>query len=514
MPDELVPATEKSQESPQVVTEGMEVHEHDHDHEGHEHEVAAEQPPPKEKLNQIVDIRDIGPCKKYVKVSVNRDDVDRMIDAQIDDLEAEAVVPGFRPGKAPRAIVIRKFRKEVHDQVRMNLLMASLEQLGEEQKLAPLSMPDLDPATLEIPNSGPFVYEFEVEVRPEFDLPNYRGLKIKRPVRTFTDKDVEQEKRRLLADYSQLVPKPEGDAQVGDYLTVDMTSKHGDRDIGTLKEVLIRIDDTLAFKDGVARKFGEQVLGASAGDTRVIDIEMTDAVADPSLRGQTVQGTLAINDVKKLRFPELTHEFLHKFGLHNVEQFNEKIYVLLEKRLEYEQRQSARTQILEQLTKGATWDLPSDLLQRQASRAFERRVLEMREMGISEDEIKARQRLLQRDVLRSTARSLEEHFVLQKIAELEKIDIDEDTLDAEIENLAEARGESPRRLRAQLEREDLMESIANQLVERLALNLILSSAEIEDETIGAEAGLAAIDQQAVPGEIQDPTAAPEEEMES
>ena len=97
----------------------------------------------------------------------------------------------------------------------------------------------------------------------------------------------------------------------------------------------------------------------------------------------------------------------------------------------------------------------------------------MREMGIAEDEIKARQRLLERDVIQNTALSLQEHFVLQKIAELEKIDVDEETLDAEIESLADQRGESPRRLRAQLERDNLMESIANQLVERLALNLIL-----------------------------------------
>ena len=164
------------------------------------------------------------------------------------------------------------------------------------------------------------------------------------------------------------------------------------------------------------------------------------------------------------------------------------------------------------MTKESKWELPHDLLQRQASRAFERRMLEMREMGIAEDEIKARQRLLERDVIQSTALSLQEHFVLQKIAEVEKIDVDEEMLDAEIESLAEQRGESPRRLRAQLERDNLMESIANQLVERLALNLILESAEIEDVTTGAEAGMSAVEQQAVPGEIKDPTAAPPEEV--
>jgi trigger factor len=508
MTDEITaPVTEE----PHPLTEPVSETEHHHEHDDHHEHEQADVGPPKERLNQEVEIRDIGPCKKYVKVAISRDEIDKLVNEQIKELEADAVVPGFRPGKAPREIVVRKFRKQVNDQVKMTLLMGSLEQLGEEQKIAPLSMPNLDPAELDIPDQGPFIYEFEVEVRPEFDLPNYRGLKIKRPIRSFTEKDVAQEKRRMLADYSQLVPKPEGNAEVGDYITVDMTTKNGDQVLGTMKEVLIRIDDTLAFKDGVARKFGEQVQGASAGDTRIINIDMTDASAVADVRGHTVQATLIINDVKKLRLPELTHEFLHNFGLHNPDQFHEYIHVLLERRLEYEQRQSARKQILDQLMQGAGWELPLDLLKRQASRAFERRLLEMREMGITEEEIKARRRLLERDVIQNTRLSLQEHFVLQKIAELEKIDVDEETLDAEIESIAEQRGESPRRLRAQLERDNLMESIANQLVERLALNLILDSAEIEDVTIGAEAGLAAIEQQAVPGQMQDPTAAPPEE---
>ena len=85
--------------------------------------------------------------------------------------------------------------------------MASLEQLAEEHEISPLSPPDLDPTQIEIPEEGPFVYEFDIEVRPEFDLPDYKGLKLRRPVHTFTDADVDDEKRRLLEPYGQLVPK-------------------------------------------------------------------------------------------------------------------------------------------------------------------------------------------------------------------------------------------------------------------------------------------------------------------
>jgi trigger factor len=463
-----------------------------------------------ENLHQLVDITDVGPCRKHIKVTVDRGDIDKLLDEKFSELVKEATVPGFRPGKAPRKVITRRFHKEVTDQVRGQLLLASLEQLAEDYDVAPLSPPNLDPSKIEIPKEGPFVYEFEVEVRPEFDLPDYKGLKLKRPTRTFTDADVAREERRILSRYGQLVPKEEGDAQVDDYLTVDMETYAGDRIIGTMKEVVLRVDDRLAFKDGVAERFAEQTRGAKAGDKREVDITMSDAVAVPELKGRTVKAILDIKDVKKLRLPELTHEFLHHFGVHSVDQLRERIRVLLDKRLEYDQRQSAREQVLAQIGSASSWDLPHDLLMRQARKHLARKVMEMQEAGMSEEEIRGRQRLLQQDVVRSTAAALKEHFVLQKIAEVEKIEVDQDEINDEIERLAEQEGESPRRVRARLEKDDLMETLAAQIIERKALNLVLDAAEYEDVAVGAPAAQAvtAVEEQAVSGELKDPTAAP------
>jgi trigger factor len=135
----------------------------------------------------------------------------------------------------------------------------------------------------------------------------------------------------------------------------------------------------------------------------------------------------------------------------------------------------------------------------------------MREAGMSEDEIKSRQRLLERDVLDSTALALKEHFVLQKIAEVEKFELDDDEIEAEIEAIADQSGESPRRVRAQFEREDMIETLAAQLIERKALNLVLETAEYEDFTVTDEAGMSSSEAQAVEGELKDTTAAPPEE---
>jgi trigger factor len=256
------------------------------------------------------------------------------------------------------------------------------------------------------------------------------------------------------------------------------------------------------------------VKGASAGETRTIDIRLTDSVGDAALRGKPVQAVLEIKEVKGLRLPELTHEFLHQFGVHSQDQLREWIRVLLQRRLEYHQRQSARQQVLEKISAATSWDLPQDLLQRQARKAMQRRIMEMRSAGMSDEEIRGRLRLLEQDVLKSTALALKEHFVLQKIAEEEKVDIDEDDINDEIERIADQNDESPRRVRARFEKEDLMEALATEIIERKALDLVLDAAEYEEVPIEKEEGaVATVEEQTVSGEMRDPTEAPPEEIE-
>src|SRR3954469_18500587 len=175
------------------------------------------------KLKQTVEITDVGPCKKHVKITVERDAIDERFEEKFDELlkDGTAAVPGFRPGKAPRKYIVRKFRSSVTEDVRREVLMASLQQLAEDSNISPLAPPELAPEDLVLPEEGPFIYEFDVEVRPEFDLPDYKGLKLKRPVRTFSDADVEKEEKRILARYGRVIPKEGGAVELGDYIITD-----------------------------------------------------------------------------------------------------------------------------------------------------------------------------------------------------------------------------------------------------------------------------------------------------
>ncbi len=432
-----------------------------------------------ERLEQNVLINDVGPCRKHIRVIIDRGGIDKRLNDKFKEIAPQAQVPGYRPGKVPRKLLQKHFFKEVSEQIKAELILQSLEQLAEDHKITPIAQPNIDPFRIELPDVGNLTYEFEVEVAPEFDLPQYKSLTLKRPVKEISAADVEDAYKKFLRRMGKLIEKS-GPVALEDYIDCDVTIVNGDQTINEFKDLTLRVDPQLAFKDGMAKDFGEKLKGAKAGDTRELNVQLSPALVDEQLRGKVVKGEFHIKQVKQVQLPELNEEFFAMAGVDNEEELRDRVKDALAQQLEYEQRRSAREQVLEHIAAAATWELPHDLLHRQARRTLQRRLLELRNAGFSEDEIRSRITLLQQDTLASTEKALKEHFVLQKIAEVENIDVSDDDINEEIDSIAERSEESPRKVRARLEREDMMESLVMEILERKALDLVLQSATYED----------------------------------
>jgi len=299
---------------------------------------------------------------------------------------------------------------------------------------------------------------------------------------------------------------------LGDRVTVSGPVKHGDREIGRLKNTAFVVDQKLAFKDGIANKFGDQIKGKKAGDTVSIDIDLMRNQNLQDLQGITVKADLTIERVEEIKLPELNEDFLSQFGVSKPDEFRELIEVILKRRLEHQQRQVARQQFMGFIEKEMTWDLPQDLLIKQARTAMARRVMEMRADGIPEEEILKRQRILSQDILKSTERALKEHFVLQRIAEAENLEVSVEDIDDEVARIAAREGESSRRVRARLEREDLIDALAAELLERKAIDFIMDGAAFEEVPLEASdraaPDVATSDAQAVAKADDEPAAEP------
>lgn len=465
------------------------------------------------KLNLEVDITEIGPCQRQVNVSVSHEDVDRFFDDQFSEMMPDAEVPGFRPGHAPRKLVEKRFRRQVGERVKADIVMQVLEQVGEDYKLAAISEPDFDYDNIEIPEEGPLVFSFELEVRPDFELPQWKGLKIRRPTKEFTDEDIEETLQRVLESRGSLEPFDDA-AEAGDYIVANLTFRYEDEVLSHGEEETIRIRPTLSFHDGQIEDFDKLMAGVKAGETRQAEVVIAENAVNATLRGKTVAANFEILEVKRLKTPELNEDMLAELGDFKTEaDLRDAISDQLTRRMEYEQRQIARDEILKALTEAANWDLPPDLLERQSRRELQRAILEMRHAGFSEEDIRARENLLRQNSRTETARALKEHFILERIAEEQELDVTDEEYEMELMMIAYQQGQSVRRVRAQLEKSNSMDVLRNQIIERKVIGLILDEAEYVDEPyeVHGDIDVTALDQAASGRDSDIPAAKPEHE---
>ena len=434
----------------------------------------------RQPLSLQVKVDSRGTCQRHVTVTVSREDIDRYFDKEFTELMSTAHVPGFRPGHAPRKLVENRFRKDIAQNGKSELVMDCLTQVNEEQKLSAISEPDLDFEAVELPEEGPLAFEFDIEVRPEFEMPQWRGLKIEKPMREFNAADVDETLQNVLARRGRLTPF-NGEASPGDYITVNLTFRHGDDVLSSAEEEVIRIRPVLSFRDGNIEKFDNLMTGVRAGETRYGEAQLGNDAPNEALRGQKVAATFEVLEVKKLEVPELTPELLDELGGFSDEgDLRDAIRDQLGRQLEYDQHRRAREQITAALTVAANWELPPTMLQRQSRRELERAVMELQRSGFSREEIQAHENALRQNSMASTARALKEHFILERIAEDEEIDAGEQDYESEIRLIASQTDESPRRVRARLEKSGSMDVLRNQIIERKVIERILTQATFKE----------------------------------
>jgi trigger factor len=446
---------------------------------------AAAEAEKREPLVLDVKIDQPSACQRHITVTIPREDIDRYFGEAFDKLMPSASVPGFRAGRAPRKLVEHRFRKDLVEQVKSSLVMDSLAQITEEHKLSAISEPDFDLEAVEVPDDGPMTYEFDLEVRPEFDLPQWKGLKIRRPVRDTSDMDVQRQFVRVLGRQGRMVPF-DGPAAVDDHISADITILDGERVVSEHPEVAARLAAVLSLRDGRIENFGPAMAGVRAGESRSLPVQISEEAAE-SVRGLKLTARFKVLEVKKLEIPDLTPDLLQELGGFESEaELRDALRDELDRQLTYHQEQQARKQITALLTAAATWELPPELLRRQSRREMERTKLELRRSGFSDEQIQEQENKLRQNVLASTARLLKEHFILERIAEEEKIADESADYDREIALIAAQSGESQRRVRAHLEQRDLMDVLRNQIIERKVIELVLSHATFQDVPFEAE----------------------------
>ncbi|RMF92639.1 MAG: trigger factor [Planctomycetota bacterium] len=434
---------------------------------------AEEETPRQRQLD--VQIEKVSDCERHITVTIPADEVERTIKEQLDELQESAAVPGFRPGHVPRKVLETRYRKDkgFQEQVRNRLVLESIDQVLSGDELTPISEPDFDLDAIVLPDDAPLRFEFDIEVRPEFELPDWKNITLKRKTYNIGDDAVDRMIERLLDSRATLEPV-DGPAELGDYIEAELTIRDGDTVLNSSENERIRLRQVLTFHDGRIEDFGKALEGVKAGEKRTCEVKLTS-------EDRTVTAEFKVKAVKRLKLPELTPEFVEsEFGMKDEEELRKLAADHIRSRAEYAARTELREQLTEALLQGADWELPPSLLRRQAEREVYRRALELQSSGYSAEEVRSYINAMRQRISEEVASSLREHFILERLAEEFGIEVTEQDYQVAILQLAMQQNQPPRRIRAQLEREGQMDILHNQIVEEKVIQKLLEEVTIEE----------------------------------
>ncbi len=428
-----------------------------------------------------VTIEEAGPCKKKLIVEIPEESIKNATDEQYETLRKEAAVPGFRKGRAPRRLLEKRFGKETTEQIKLKLLADASDSAIKDNEINVLREPDIDFEDIELPQSGPLQFDFEVEVRPEFDLPQLEGIEVNKTKLEVTDEQIDREIERLQRWSGAWVPRDDGQVHSDDQIIADVILKAEDAEE---EEKLDNIEIFVRPNGFVGaipvEKLDELLAGAKTGDSRQTSVEVARTYFKEQYRGKKVDIKIDVKDIKWLKPAPLDENFFNRLGIENESELRDTLTDTLRGRLE----QQARTQMSEQIYKymldNTDFDLPTDIVADQANTLLQRQYANLIRQGLPEEYLEEQMERLRAASEQQAGQQLKTFFIMDKVAEKLNIEVTEEELNGHIAQLAIQRGQRPERLREDMMRDGSLSQFRLQVREDKCVAKLLESAKITE----------------------------------
>jgi trigger factor len=436
------------------------------------------------EVGNKVTITDAGPCLKKISIEIPAETVTEQLGMSVDTLLSEAALPGFRKGHAPRRLVERKFGSTIRKEAKNQLVGQAFSKAVEDNKLRVVG----DAASemidkLDVVEGKPLSFEVEVEVVPEFELPNLEGIEVRKPTFNVTEEMVQQELDRLALNEGKLEPKEVPGA--GDYLTghAVMKDAHG-KVILDIHDAVVQIPT--ADKNGkgmilgvVVDDFGAQFGMPKPGEKGTVHTTGPENHEDERVRGHKLTITFDVKRADEI-ISATMDDVARRYGMENAEQVREAVKQRIDQRMQVEQQSAMRSQVAKHLMESVEIDLPQRLTASQAGRNLERARMELLYRGVDQQKIEEKIGDLRASSAANAARELKLFFVLDRAAEKMDVKVTDAELNGRIAQIAISRGERPEKLRQDLINRNQVGTVYQQVREHKTMDAILAKAKVSE----------------------------------
>jgi trigger factor len=420
---------------------------------------------------ETVDAKNKDGVKREISVEIPAEEVTREMEIIIQKYQKVARLPGFRTGHVPASIIRQRFREDLKSDVVEALVPRFFRKQAEKQGMIPVSQPRV--TDLHIHDGEPLRFKASFEVLPEIVVEGYRELRSEHPAIVVTDEEVEEavnNVREQHATYTSVEGRALAD---GDFAQSSMDGKPKENGASAqpvhMDEVLIEIGGK-----NTVPEFTENLRGANAGDEREFEVSYPEDVADQRLAGKTLVYTVKIQAIKQKILPELNDDFAKELGeFTSLDQVRKQIRENMQAERTHDAEREAKDKLVAELVKRNDFEVPESLVDRQIDLRLERGLRALAAQGMKMEDLKKmdlpRLRAGQRD---RAVQDVKSSLLLERVAELEKIEAGAEEVNHEIEALAKQSKQTPEAVRARLTQDGGLDRIRSRIRSEKTLDFL------------------------------------------
>lgn len=398
---------------------------------------------------------------------------------------SQARIPGFRPGKAPKNVIEKRFQTAITEELDERLVRQAYDEALRKEALKVLNFGI--PQNLAHNEDGSLSFQATLTLAPDVELPQYKGIPVKAPSGEVTDEEVDiqlQGLRERFADYNDIEGRA---AAMGDLAVIDFKSSLEGK---PLEEALGKSAGYLGGRDGFWLKlddasflpgFAAQLEGTNVGDSKDITLTIPEDFPLSDIRGKDVTIHTTLKGLKEAVLPELDDEFAGKVtGGRTLEELKG----LAKQQIETEKRRQIDdykvNQIVEHFNSLADFELPEDLLRHETQGQADQLVQRGMKSGMTQEEITAQQGEIFATAGEQARTNLKTNFILQEIARTEGITVSDQELVNHLVMIANSRKQSPKKFIKDLQKGGRIPGIRNSMLVGKAIDFVLEHATVEE----------------------------------
>jgi len=409
-------------------------------------------------------------CRRELELEIPADTVQKAVERVAKEFARVARVPGFRPGKAPVTLIRRRFADDIKSEVLQSLVPEQIERAFAENKMVPVTQPQVD--KVDFTETGPVKFRATFEVLPEFELGQYKDLEVEIDEIKLDDADVDKALEEMRDRAATFVPVEGRPIVDGDYAQLKLNG------IPAGGGEPLEADSVLCHVGGeeTMEPFNQNLRGANIGDKKSFDVAYPADYPDPKLQAKTYTYAVEVLGIKEKKRPDLTDEFAKDVSeAQTLEELRQKLRESLEAERTHRQSEQTREKLLAQIVKAHEFPVPEALVEHQMDSRLERTVRSLASQGVDPravnvDWVSLRSRQKDRSI-----DDVKAELLLDRIATAEKIEVADEEVEKQIAALAERSGESATVVRANLTRQGALDRMKSKIRSEKTLDWLCSN---------------------------------------